>query len=145
MTIEYRLGRLNAVANSLSRKGQLVALEEGENRAECSRIQVYMTDKMQNRLRASVENDTREKSILKQVKEGNTRNFFLQDGLLFYGNQIYILKSSRLRRHLLNECHDSPWVGLPGKHRSLALLEKGYFWEKMQENVEEYMHTRIIC
>lgn len=44
---------------------------------------MQMTDKMQNRLRASVENDTQAKSILKQVKEGNTQKNFLRDGLLF--------------------------------------------------------------
>ena len=45
----------------------------------------------------------------------------------------------------MKECHDSPWAGHPGMRRSLALLERGFFWKKMREDVEEYVHTCIIC
>ena len=45
----------------------------------------------------------------------------------------------------MKECHNSPWAGHPGQRRSLALLERGFFWEKMREDVEEYVHTCIIC
>ena len=85
------------------------------------------------------------KNIVKQIKEGKTRKFFLRDGFLFFGNRLYVPKSSGLRRHLLKECHDSPWAGHPGMRRSLALLERVFFWEKMREDVEEYVHTCIIC
>lgn len=71
--------------------------------------------------------------------------FFLRDGFLFFGNRLYVPKSSRLRRHLLKECHDSPWAHHRGMRHSLALLERGLFWEKMWEDVEEYVHTCIIC
>ena len=42
MTIEYRPGRHNVVADALSRKGQLAALEEEEDRAARSRGRVQM-------------------------------------------------------------------------------------------------------
>ena len=45
MTIEYRPGRHNAVADALSRKGQLVALE-GEDWAARSRSRVQMSEEM---------------------------------------------------------------------------------------------------
>lgn len=70
MTIEYRSGRLNAVVDALSIKVQLDALEEGEDRVECNRSQVHMTNEMQNKLCASVETDIQAKSILNHVKEG---------------------------------------------------------------------------
>ena len=41
----------------------------------------------------------------------------------------------------MKECHDSPWAGHPGMRRSLALLERGFFWEKMREDVEEYVYV----
>ena len=82
---------------------------------------------------------------MKQIKEGKTRNFFLRDGFLFFGNRLYVPKSSGLRRHLLKEFHDSPWARHLGQHRSLALLERGFFWEKMREDVEEYVRTCTIC
>ena len=57
MTIEYTLGRHNAVADALSRKGQLASLE-GEDRAARSRSRIQMSEEMQNKIKESVETDT---------------------------------------------------------------------------------------
>jgi hypothetical protein len=45
-----------------------------------------MSEEMQNKLTESVEIDTLAQNIVKQIKEGKTRNLFLQDGFLFFGN-----------------------------------------------------------
>ena len=67
MTIRYRQGRHNAVADVVSRKGQLVALE-GEDWAARSRSRVQMLEEMQNKLKESVETDTQAQNIVKQIK-----------------------------------------------------------------------------
>ena len=64
MTIEYRPGRHNAVADALSRKGQLAALE-GEDRAARSRSRVQMSEEMQNKIKESVGMDTLAQNIVK--------------------------------------------------------------------------------
>lgn len=58
MIIEYRPSRLNAVTDSLRRKGQLAALEGEEDRAARSRSRVHMTEEMQNKFKESIETDT---------------------------------------------------------------------------------------
>ena len=57
MSIEYRPGRHNALADALTRKGQLAPLE-GEDRAARSRSRIQMSEEMQNKLKESVETDT---------------------------------------------------------------------------------------
>ena len=131
MTLEYKPGKLNFVVDALSRKAQLAALEE-KYRFDRTRRRVNMFMEMQDRLLSSVEEDTQEKLILKLLKEGKTRKFHLRNGFLFYGNKIYIPKSSGHRRHLFKECHDLAWAGHPGHCRTMALLERGYFWERMR-------------
>jgi len=44
--IEYRLGRLNIVANALSRKEKLVAIGEEEDHVEPSEIQFRMSEEL---------------------------------------------------------------------------------------------------
>ena len=76
MTIEYRPGKHNAVADALSRKGLLAALE-GEDQAARSRSRVQMSEEMQNKIKGSVETDTLAQNIVKQIKEGKTQKFSL--------------------------------------------------------------------
>jgi len=45
-----------------------------------------VTEEMKNKLKASVKSDSQVQKIMKQIKEGKTWKFFLQDGLLFFGN-----------------------------------------------------------
>ena len=71
MSIEYRPGRHNALADALSRKGQLAPLE-GEDWAARSRSRIQMSEEMQNKLKESVETDTLAQNIVKQIKEGKT-------------------------------------------------------------------------
>jgi len=103
-----------------------------------------MSEELQSRLHVSLDADTQMKSIMKQLKEGNMRKFFVQDELLFYGDCLYTFNSLGLRRYLLKECHEYPWSGHLGQCRTLELLERGYRWENMREDVEEYVQTCII-
>ena len=48
-------------------------------------------------------------NIMKQVNEGNVRKFWVDKQLLYFGNHIYISKSSNIRKDLLNACYDLPW------------------------------------
>ena len=50
-----------------------------------------------------------------------------------------------MRRELLRECHDSLWVGHTGIHRTLALVERAFYWSKMGTDVEEYVRMCLTC
>ena len=45
------------------------------------------------------------------------------------------MPSSKLRRELLKETHDTKWAGHPGEERTLALLARSFHWPKMKEDV----------
>lgn len=46
---------------------------------------------------------------------------------------------------LLRETHDPQWVGHPGQQRMMALLSRSYVWPKMEEDVEAYVKTCMVC
>ncbi|KAI5667635.1 hypothetical protein M9H77_17488 [Catharanthus roseus] len=61
------------------------------------------------------------------------------------GNRLFAPKWENLRRELIKECHDSKWAGHPGMKRTLALLKTTYYWPQMQDEVESYVRTCLIC
>ncbi|KAI5681851.1 hypothetical protein M9H77_03079 [Catharanthus roseus] len=56
-----------------------------------------------------------------------------------------ISRWGNLQRELIKECHDSKWAGHLGMKRTLALLKITYYWPQMQDEVESYVRTCLIC
>ena len=54
------------------------------------------------------------------------------------------MPSSKLRRELLKETHDTKWFGHPGEERTLALLARSFHWPKMKEDVQAYSKTSHV-
>ena len=64
--------------------------------------------------------------LVKQVKDGTTRRYWLENELLYFtGGKLYV-PSSKLRRKLLKEMHDTKWVGHPEEERALALHARSF-------------------
>ncbi|KAM2435170.1 hypothetical protein PS1_025158 [Malus domestica] len=94
----------------------------------------------------SLSHDVQAKNIVEFVKEGKTRRFWLEDGLLYTkGKRIYVPKWGSLRKEILKECHDSMWAGHPGTHRMLALVSDAYYWPQMRDDVDSYVKTCLVC
>ena len=51
------------------------------------------------------------------------------------------MPSSKLRRKLLKETHDTKWVGHRREESTLALLARSFHWPKMKEDVQAYVKT----
>ena len=43
------------------------------------------------------------------------------------------------------ETHDPQWAGHPGRERMVALLSQTYYWPKMEDDVELYVRTCLVC
>jgi hypothetical protein len=56
--------------------------------------------------------------------------YMIQEGLLFKGNQLCILKCS-MRKNLLKEKHSGGFAGHFGHDKTFAKLNESYFWPGM--------------
>ena len=54
-------------------------------------------------------------------------------------------KTRKLRQLLLKETHDLTWAGHPGQERTFALLSSNYFWPPIEQDVEFYVKTCLVC
>ncbi|XP_062118644.1 uncharacterized protein LOC133832296 [Humulus lupulus] len=84
------------------------------------------------RIKENLEKDPVVRTILKLLKKGKTRHFWVENDLLWAkGGRLYVLKAGDLQKTLLSECHDTLWAGHPGWKRTHALLKQGYYWPQM--------------
>ncbi|PWA81445.1 hypothetical protein CTI12_AA187700 [Artemisia annua] len=131
--LEYKPGKANVVADALSRKAEFAAITQA---------QFFLQD----RIKEGLEHDPFAKKIVDLEKEGKTRRFWLKGDMLFTkGDRLYMPKWGNLRLVILKECHDSKWAGHPGIKRTLALVEGTYYWPRMEDDVETFVRTCLIC
>ncbi|KAK4428302.1 hypothetical protein Salat_1129800 [Sesamum alatum] len=68
----------------------------------------------------------------------------IQPSEALYGGRAFV-STGTLRRRLLRETHDPQWAGHLGIERMLASLSRQYYWPKMEEDVEAYVSTCLVC
>ncbi|KAE8692821.1 cytochrome P450 78A7-like [Hibiscus syriacus] len=133
LSLEHKPGKVNSVADALSRRCDMefVSLPTGQ---------------MRERIKEGLSHDPIAPSLIELDKEGKTRKFWLDGGLLYArGHRLYVPQFKGLRKEFMRECHDSKWAGQPGIHRTLALIAEHYYWPHMGNDVEAYVKTCLVC
>ncbi|GMQ12089.1 hypothetical protein CsSME_00054546 [Camellia sinensis var. sinensis] len=131
--MEYKPGKANLVADALSRKAELATI-------------VKLKGELLTLIKEGMEHDNLAKSLVAMAKEGKTKRFWEENGILYTkGRRVYVPKWGNLRRNLIKECHDTQWAGHPGQRRTRALLESSYYWPQMRDAVEQYVKTCLVC
>ncbi|KAJ7982631.1 Retrotransposon protein, putative, Ty3-gypsy subclass [Quillaja saponaria] len=141
LSLSTRPGKSNQAADALSRKAELAAMTYVAH-ISASRVATSMRE----RIRENLDKDPVAQAIINLAKEGKTRQFWVEDGLLMAkGSRLFVPKAGDLRRTLMKECHDTLWAGHPGWQRTYALLKQGYYWPQMREDAVNYSKTCLIC
>jgi hypothetical protein len=70
--------------------------------------------------------------------------YMIQDGLLFRGNQLCILKCS-MRDNLLKEKHSGVLVGHFDHEKTFSKLNGSYYWLGMRTDVKKFVDRYRIC
>jgi hypothetical protein len=72
------------------------------------------------------------------------RDYMIQEGLLFRGNQLCILKCS-MRENLLKEKHSGGLARHFGHDKTFEKLSEAYFWLGMRSEVKRFVDRCRIC
>ncbi|KAJ7971439.1 Retrotransposon protein, putative, Ty3-gypsy subclass [Quillaja saponaria] len=138
---EHKAGKSNQAADALSCKAELATMTYVTH-ISASRV----ATSMRKRIRENLDKDPVAQAIINLAKEGNTCQFWVEDGLLMAkGNRLFIPKARDLRRTLMKECHNTLWASHPGWQRTYTLMKQGYYWPQMREDVVNYSKTCFIC
>ena len=93
--LEYKPGKVNVVADALSRKAELAAI----SKLEGDLLGLFYE---------GMKHDPAATQLATQAQEGKTQRFWVEDGLLYTkGRRVYVPKWENLWRNLIMECHDT--------------------------------------
>ena len=88
------------------------------------------------KIRQAGKNDPIYQKLLKD-KEGSVK-----DGLIYVGTgRTYIPDDEKLKLEIAESEHDSKFAGHFGRHKTLELITRSFFWPKMDEWIRNYIRT----
>jgi len=67
------------------------------------------------------------------------------DGRLLYRDCVYVPDHPPLRLQPLQDHHDPPAMGHPGRTKTLVLLTRKYFWPSMWKDVDQFVRNCHVC
>ena len=113
----HRPGQHNIIADALSRKEVVTYIMT---------LSEVILD-FNERIKQAARLDAGYEKLRQQVRNGETRKYWLEgDLLVFKGGRLYVPMGG-LRKGLLKETHDAKWAGHPGEERTMALLSRSYY------------------
>ena len=65
-------------------------------------------------------------------------------------NKVYFQKrlwipEGDIRSRCIKEAHDSPLHGHPGRNKTLEMLQRTYYWPKMQDSIQAWIKDCVVC
>jgi len=151
------------VADALSRKpkGLVASLltEEPYLLRELEKLQVeillpgeqthlaalQVTSTIVDRIKIGQQDDPELGKMIQKVKEGNTPNFSLQDGVLKFRGRLCVPNHPSLKWVLLKESHDSLLSTHPESTKMYHDLKSYYGWPGIKREIAEYVAWCLTC
>jgi transposase InsO family protein len=101
--------------------------------------EAYRVDPFPDRILELLRNGTR------QCKEISLADCKEWNGRLVYRDCIYVPDHIPLRLQLLQDHHDPPAMGHPGRAKTLELLTRKYYWPSMRKDVDRFVRNCHTC
>ncbi|SJL13786.1 uncharacterized protein ARMOST_17234 [Armillaria ostoyae] len=73
------------------------------------------------------------------------RGITKKNGILYYDNRVYVPRHSSLRGEIIAQSHDHITAGHPGIAKTRELVQREYWWPKIQKDIEAYVKGCEVC
>jgi hypothetical protein len=69
----------------------------------------------------------------------------VHNGYLYYQHRLYIPADDALQLRIIQNNHDVPAAGHPGRAKTFDLIRRRYFWPTLRKDVERFIANCHIC
>ena len=89
---------------------------------------------------------TEAQELRKRIADGTAkRSWTLQDEMIRYQDKAWVPPAESIRLELLRRHHDDPHAGHFGIAKTIALLRRKYYWDRMDSAVAAYVKSCDVC
>ena len=99
-------------------------------------------------LLAAVAEDPLYQEMVKAFQDGSKnvgKSITMEDDLLFVKGRWYVPSNKELKNKILKAEHDSRVAGHFSQFNTLEWIKANFYWPKMDQEVEEYVHSCDSC
>lgn len=136
-TVTHRKGKLNVVADALSRSLDAIEIFNVDNPIEI--------DSWYNSLYKKIKNEPFKYPMYQIEKDRVYRNCKSKNALGIYENQWKMVVPNYSRESILKQLHDAPTAGHLGYFKTLHRIREKYYWPKMANEVLNYINKCDRC
>ncbi|KAG2766840.1 hypothetical protein Pcac1_g21695 [Phytophthora cactorum] len=162
--VEYKPGRLNVVADALSRRPDYAVKTTDANRIGVERVSAPSSSLIDD-VKAAYASDADAKQLLSYASapsdearrkltphlRARAHRYRVHEGLLLYSAvdddviRIVVPNDYDLRMRIMYEYHDAPTTGHPGREKTYVLLTRDFYWNHQYKWVRKYVRVCDVC
>ncbi|KAG3048563.1 hypothetical protein PC122_g23797 [Phytophthora cactorum] len=142
--VEYKPGRLNVVADALSRRPDYAVKTADANRIGVESVSAPSSSLIDD-VKAAYASDADAKQLLSYTSspsdEARRKLNAVDDDVI----RIVVPNDYDLRMRIMYEYHDVPTTGHPGREKTYVLLTRDFYWNHQYKWVRKYVRACEVC
>ncbi|KAG3196010.1 hypothetical protein PC128_g8029 [Phytophthora cactorum] len=162
--VEYKPGRLNVVADALSRRPDYAVKTADANQIGVERVSAPSSSLIDD-VKAAYASDADAKQLLSYASapsdearrklpphlRARVHRYRVHEGLLLYSSvdddviRIVVPNDYDVRMRIMYEYQDAPTAGHPGREKTYVLLTRDFYWNHQCKWVRKYVRACEVC
>ena len=129
--IKHIKGKENKVVDVLSRKMHVAAISTSTSNLKDNIIEVSVTDEIYQQMKEGLKQH--------KIPQKFDKYKFKENVILIHKHKVYVPDVGDIRKMVLKEMHDVPYVVHSSYQKTIAVVRKQYYWPWIKNDLAEYI------